>query len=1484
VNDYEDGRSTKIDVLEGQLQRNHHSLTLPNIPTRKMTLAELYQNCRNSVLVVGHLYNCSQCGRQHVAIGAGSVVTASGVIATSYHVVDRPDSLAMGAMTADGRVYAVKEVLAADSESDVALLQLDGSAFAPLALSPELSVGASVAMIGHPDRRFYTLTTGIVSHHFTVDQKGKEVPWITATNEIGPGSYGAPLLNESGAVVGIASRTQVLQAAQAETHQPAPQTKVSLFVPADAIMRLIRPPVAGPVPDPTQRAPVQQAPGVVNPSPGGSDPGDIRFVVGGDRVSSITSSGQVVPFPASYGTVRLHGDEIYVGTRNARYPAVTVCNRAGVQVRTIPIPAEVRYLISYVVLPDGGIAFLDNEKDAIYFVDQMGKYLRTVRMRETPDRRLQNCDGVVVGNKLIVSEDGDKHLLAVDLDTYEVTVFRDLSRLPGPWLGRITFAEGRFYICTPNQVFSFSPEDPAERHVTTLPQGISNITGIAYEAGRLFVVANHAGVLCEIDVASGATKTIVDGLKRPKDIVLLPKTIPGASQPAGSTVPAPAAKERLPDKPAAASTSPSAILSDDSEDEAINGDQGIAQFSKDLAIYLGCGAVNGPGTVVQVDRTGKVLGTIRLPGTPYGLAVSRDGLVAAVPGGRPAKVVRIDGQGKVETLLEDQQTIPNPIAIAADPSSGDVLIADNKTDVLLLLPSGQAKDARKVIQIKGHEKHLQNMSVAFAQDNYLLFGGSGPDGIYRFRAEKAADMGAFILRGDGTVAADPSSHRWAAALSGELRVFEDARELLTIPYPPGKGIRRGTVAFGPDGVLVIGLSGGQTVWDVFLVDQKAKTFNAMFSWNQSRVVSLAVGRKTALQRGQDTSAIFQTSKQESVSVATFLDRPSTRQPKFVIPPENLKIPEGLQACVENLRKIDAAVLKYRKDHGKPPGWLSDLVPDYLSQEDLFCPKDPAHTTLYAADPRLPCSYSWQLSSNPAPSSGGSPPPYRVWKDQQARSYGGVVPMVRCIHHGGDKILNLSIDGQIYWSQVAWESLFRSNPPSRVERSVPPVSNPSPESRRQPAAGSGEPRMPVRVALEYNTELSIGYYRPDVMQLSANEPPQNWLLPPIDSTTHRRFWAQKSFGRNTMMNILIHTPHAPESDPWDVFVTFDDELDFRSKQPVTVGARLDKEIEFNIAYGSAAKQPYAIRIHANAMNPGRYMLTYWRASIRTGTADVLGRKYGVVLSDDNADGLYSDLVDTMVLISHEMDGHRTYDNRVRADSPIRIGQSDYFTIEISDDGSSALLRPAAYGVLEGLVTQGPLNTAIPRARVKMTPYEFEALTDPNGRYEIRLPVGRYYEAQIAAQGYIPEHVRRVPLISHDARASLNIRLNLAQAPRSGEVTLYEGDSFHFLSGQRHKFTGGDFYFSCRAGEPKFCANNEHQGGLADLSQIQTPLDVVEPPIGRYSQFGVLAAVGHVYASPARQGEEGCYVIFRVTEIKPGESCTLSYYYRQGESIQ
>jgi len=154
--------------------------------------------------------------------------------------------------------------------------------------------------------------------------------------------------------------------------------------------------------------------------------------------------------------------------------------------------------------------------------------------------------------------------------------------------------------------------------------------------------------------------------------------------------------------------------------------------------------------------------------------------------------------------------------------------------------------------------------------------------------------------------------------------------------------------------------------------------------------------------------------------------PVSKAAKYVIPEENLKIPDKMQGCVENLRKIYAAIRKYEKDKGKEPDWLSALIPGYLDEKTLLCPNDASHNSRFYPDPKLACSYCWEFSSSPVPPSWD--PTGRMlcrdWKKRQVKFFGDIVPMLRCLHHGSKKVLNLSASGQVWWGQMNWEYMFK----------------------------------------------------------------------------------------------------------------------------------------------------------------------------------------------------------------------------------------------------------------------------------------------------------------------------------------------------------------------------------------------------------------------------------------------------------------------------
>ena len=206
------GQTVRMKDLLAQLNRRSCAVQLPRPTPTKLSAADLVARARAGVLVIGDLFKCKKCPRWHVGASSGFMLTESGVCATCYHVVNVPESQTLIAMTGDGRVVAVKEVLAANPNTDVAILRLAGSGFTSLPVDTEAPVGASIRVISHPDDHFFTFSEGIVSRYVSVplERKAGEVTMMAITADFGAGSSGAPAFNERGGVVGMVNNTQSL--------------------------------------------------------------------------------------------------------------------------------------------------------------------------------------------------------------------------------------------------------------------------------------------------------------------------------------------------------------------------------------------------------------------------------------------------------------------------------------------------------------------------------------------------------------------------------------------------------------------------------------------------------------------------------------------------------------------------------------------------------------------------------------------------------------------------------------------------------------------------------------------------------------------------------------------------------------------------------------------------------------------------------------------------------------------------------------------------------------------------------------------------------------------------------------------------------------------------------------------------------------------------------------------------------------------------
>jgi serine protease Do len=137
--------------------------------------------------------------------GSGVVIDEQGVVLTNAHVVEQAQRLT--ATFADGRRFEA-ELLGVAPELDLAVLRLRGATglrAAPIGSSAGLMLGEPVIAIGNPFGLGHTVTTGVVSATSRALETEARVyqDFIQTDASINPGNSGGPLLDVTGALIGI---------------------------------------------------------------------------------------------------------------------------------------------------------------------------------------------------------------------------------------------------------------------------------------------------------------------------------------------------------------------------------------------------------------------------------------------------------------------------------------------------------------------------------------------------------------------------------------------------------------------------------------------------------------------------------------------------------------------------------------------------------------------------------------------------------------------------------------------------------------------------------------------------------------------------------------------------------------------------------------------------------------------------------------------------------------------------------------------------------------------------------------------------------------------------------------------------------------------------------------------------------------------------------------------------------------------------------
>jgi S1-C subfamily serine protease len=166
--------------------------------------------------------------------GSGFVYDTEGHIITNFHVIENADELFV---TFSDETTVPATVVGADPSNDLAVLSVDVTheMLQPIDLgeSAGLRVGQFVVAIGNPFGFEQTLTVGVVSALGRVIESPNDrfIGEIIQTDAaINPGNSGGPLLDLSGAVVGV--NTAIFSPSQASAG-------IGFAVPVDTVRRVV---------------------------------------------------------------------------------------------------------------------------------------------------------------------------------------------------------------------------------------------------------------------------------------------------------------------------------------------------------------------------------------------------------------------------------------------------------------------------------------------------------------------------------------------------------------------------------------------------------------------------------------------------------------------------------------------------------------------------------------------------------------------------------------------------------------------------------------------------------------------------------------------------------------------------------------------------------------------------------------------------------------------------------------------------------------------------------------------------------------------------------------------------------------------------------------------------------------------------------------------------------------------------------------------
>jgi hypothetical protein len=238
---------------------------------------------------------------------------------------------------------------------------------------------------------------------------------------------------------------------------------------------------------------------------------------------AVDIDGSYFMFYDTQSEVEVLGTRIFFGTAN-----VGELDHEGNVIGVRPNPPEIPWATTSIVLPDAGMAFINNERDSIYFMGPLGDFVHVIPTPHQSPGGLQSTGGTTVGNSLVMVDTRSDYIFKIDLGTYAVDSLAAV--VPGGRdLRDVDYSDGAYYVCRSEGIYRYR-EGEGVVEVCSIPG--ANHCAICVVGTQAYVCSCGQDEVYRIDLSTGEYEALTDGISGPEDIEYIPVALeaPGRSR------------------------------------------------------------------------------------------------------------------------------------------------------------------------------------------------------------------------------------------------------------------------------------------------------------------------------------------------------------------------------------------------------------------------------------------------------------------------------------------------------------------------------------------------------------------------------------------------------------------------------------------------------------------------------------------------------------------------------------------------------------------------------------------------------------------------------------------------------------------------------------------------------------------------------------------------------------------------------------------